>query len=147
MYKKILAPLDGSNFSEGILEHVKAIALGCQVSEVILFRVIEPVPGYTGLGEKWQIEAEKKAEAWTAEYLAQKADELKKAGINAKTAMVKGNAAEEILEYASKKKVDLIIMATHGSSGVVRWMLGGVADRVVRHASMPVLTVSPKGLR
>ena len=147
MFKKMLVPLDGSSFSEICLEQAKAIAKGCSVPEVILFKVVEPVPGYAGVGEDWQAESEKRAREWTKSYLASVAEQLKKEGIEARTAMAEGNAAEEILEYANKNKVDLIVMSTHGSSGVVRWVLGSVADRVLRHAHCPVLVVSPHGAR
>ena len=147
MFKKMLVPLDGSTFSETCLPQVKAIAKCCSVPEVILFKVVEPIPGYAGLGEDWHAEAEKRAREWTKSYLAQMAEQLKKEGIEAKTAMAEGNAGEEIMEYAKKNKVDLIIMSTHGSAGLVRWVLGSVTDRVVRHATAPVMVVSPQGTR
>ena len=55
--------------------------------------------------------------------------------------VVEGNAADAIVDYAGKNDIDLIIMATHGRSGIGRWALGSVADRVVRHANAPVLLV------
>ena len=65
MYKKILAPLDGSEFSERSLEHVKAIATGCHVPEVVLFGVVEPVPQPADMGGfvggEWGYQAEKQA--------------------------------------------------------------------------------------
>jgi len=148
MFKKMLVPLDGSGFSETSLEYVKALAKGCNVPEVVLFRVVEPIRGYAGMGgDNWYDDAQKRARVWTQDYLTRMADQLKKEGIPVKTAWAEGNAAEEILEYATKNKVDLIVMSTHGSSGVVRWVLGSVADRVVRHARAPVLVVSPQGAR
>ncbi len=151
MYKKILAPLDGSEFSERSLEHVKAIATGCHVPEVVLFGVVEPIPqpaeigGFVG-GE-WVYQAEKQAVAWLQEYLIKSADKLSGEGINSKMAIAHGKAADEILDYVNKNKVDLIIMTTHGRSGVARWAMGSVADKVVRHAQAPVLLISPQGSR
>ena len=147
MYKKVLVTLDGSALSEIALEHVKAIAKGCNVGEVVLFRVLEPIHTYAGLGEDWYREADKRARTRIQDYLAQTSAQLKKEGITAKTVMAEGDAAGQILDYTSKNKVDLIIMSTHGSSGVVRWMLGSVADRVVRHAQSPVLLISAKGMK
>ena len=72
---------------------------------------------------------------------------MKKEGITVNSVMAEGDAASQILDYASKNKVDLIIMSTHGSSGVVRWMLGSVADRIVRHAQSPVLLISAKSMK
>lgn len=150
MYKKILAPLDGSELSECTLEHLKAIATGCQIPEVVLLRVVEPLPhvyGDGGLPPGWHDEAQKKAEEFARDYLAKVAVSLKKEGISAETALVSGRAADAILDYAREHQVDLIIMSTHGRSGVTRWVMGGVADRVVRHSLVPVLTVSPAGCR
>lgn len=147
MYKKILVPLDGSALSECSLEHVKAIASGCNVPEVVLVRIIEPVHGYAVLGEDWYREAEKKAKEVINSYLSGVADDLKKAGINVTTVILQGEPAEEILGYAEKNNVDLIIHTTHGFSGIVRWAIGSVADRVIRHAKVPVLTIAPSSCR
>lgn len=148
MYKKILAPLDGSEISERSLEHIKSIATGCHVPEVILFGVVEPVPQAgeinAFLGSDWEVEAEKQALNWIQKYLVESADRLSGEGVNAKVAVAKGRAADEILDYASKNNVDLIIMSTHGRSGVARWAMGSVADKVVRHARSPVLIVPPQ---
>ncbi|MBT9166010.1 MAG: hypothetical protein DDT25_00674 [Chloroflexi bacterium] len=144
MYKKILAPLDGSRLSEHILEHVKAIAIGCSIPAVILLRVVEPM---SGMGDPWFHEYEKEREAAAAEYLSRVAANLKQEGIVAETAVVRGHAAEEILDYVKNNQVDLVIMSTHGRSGVSRWFLGSVAERVVRHCVAPVLLASPTAFR
>ncbi|MBI4284483.1 MAG: universal stress protein [Chloroflexi bacterium] len=149
MYNKILAPLDGSELSECSLKHVKAIASGCHVPEVVVIRVIEPVR--TELYGEGSLEllrkAEKDAQAEVAGYLNGVADTLKKEGVAAKGVSVQGRPSEEILDYARKNHVDLIVMSTHGRSGVSRWVMGSVADRVVRHSVAPVMIVSPPGCR
>lgn len=160
MYKKILVPLDGSKLSECSLNHVKAIAIGCKVPDVVLLMVLQKpiigIPEASGekmaraIGkelEKAEKETHKKAEA----YLAKVANNLKKSGITAQTItlwqkMAEG-VAEDIINYARDKKVDLIIMTTHGRSGISRWALGSVTDKVVRHANVPVMTISPPGCR
>lgn len=150
MYRKILVPLDGSQYAESSLEHVKAIAKGCSVPEVVLFGVLEPlpqVPEYGYISADVAVQSEKQALDWLKEYLAKTADTLDGEGITVSTGVGRGRAAEEILEYASKNKVDLIIMTTHGRSGIVRWALGSVADRVVRHALAPVLVIPPRGVK
>ena len=146
MYKKILAPLDGSELSECTLEHLKAVATGCQVPEVVLLRVVEPLPQVYddgGLTPGWHDEAQKKAEEFARDYLAKVAASLKKEGISAETALVQGRAADKILDYIKQNQVDLVVMRTHGRSGVSRWVLGSVADRVLRHSAAPVLAVRP----
>lgn len=152
MYAKILVPLDGSPFSECSLLHVKAVALGCKVPEVVLLRVVEPLSAneLAALAEirgdaMTQVEVSKKAEA--TDYISKMVQKLSKEGISVKGDIVNGRAAEEILDYADKNHFGLIIMSTHGRSGVSRWALGSVADRIVRHSTVPVLTVSPPGCR
>jgi nucleotide-binding universal stress UspA family protein len=150
MYKKIVAPLDGSKFSECSLDHVTAIAKGCQVNDVVLLHVVEPstrYTGYTGVSQETLDEIWKQFRAQTKEYLGKVADSLKKKGINARPVIVEGKPADEILNYADKEKADLIIMSTHGNSGLTRWAFGSVADRVVRHSPVPVLVIAPAGCR
>jgi len=146
MYKKILAPLDGSELAERALEHVKTVAQGCRAPRVILLQVIPwPAhPAHTLSDELIRSESEK-AEAYATEYLAKVADSLRKGSIPVKTAIVHGGPAEEILDYAKQNKVDLIVMSTHGRSGVSRWVFGSVAERVLRHSATPVLIVPSFG--
>ena len=147
MYRNILVPLDGSEFAAFSLDHVKAIATGCHVSDVVLLAVVEPVPqvGMIGnfLGSDWHVEREKWSINWLETYLKQAIDKLGADDLNVKMVIVPGNPATEILEYASQHGTDLIIMTTHGRSGIIRWALGSVADRVVRHSPIPVLLIRP----
>ena len=151
MYNKILVPLDGSDLSECSLPHVQEIALGCKTAKVILLRVIEPfyLSG-TVLAELGDTEVKSlrdKSRTFAVKYLEDTAKKLENAGIKVETAIIEGNAANAILDYASKQKVDLLIMSTHGSSGVVRFMVGSVADKIIRHSSAPVLLVAPTSCR
>jgi nucleotide-binding universal stress UspA family protein len=150
MYKKMLVPLDGSEFSECVLDHVTAIAKGCQVPEVVLLGVAEPISHqvYYMVGIENRLrEMQKETEKYVESYLSKAADSLRKDDIAVKTVVVSGRPAEEILDYANKNQVDLIIMSTHGRAGVSRWVLGSVTDRVVRHSRAPVLTITPTGCR
>jgi nucleotide-binding universal stress UspA family protein len=150
MYQKIVAPLDGSELSECSLEHVVALAQGCQIPSVVLLTVVEPAnryASYTGLAQETLEGLRNEFWAQTKEHLDKVADSLKKKGVNASTVIVEGKPAEEILDYAEKEKADLIIMSTHSSSGFSRWAFGSVADRVVRHSPVPVLVIAPAGCR
>lgn len=147
MYKKILAPLDGSKFSECSLEHIRAVATGCHVPEVVLLMVVELPRQPLERGEEWPRFVEKKAHAEGEDYLSKLANSLKKEGIAVQTAVITGWPADKILDYADQNQVDLIIMSTHGRSGVTRWVFGSVADRVLRHSKAPVLMVPPPGCR
>ncbi len=152
MYSKVLVPLDGSQFSECSLEHVKAIATGCHVPEVVLLRVVEPLSAYeiSGLAQVrgnqvGELEAWKQNDA--SSYITVTVQKLIKEGVSARGEVLNGKAADTILDYAEKNKVDLIIMSTHGRSGISRWAFGSVADRVVRNSIVPVLSVAPAGCR
>jgi nucleotide-binding universal stress UspA family protein len=151
MYTKILVPLDGSELAECSLEHLKQVAVVGGVSEVTLLRVIEPVSsneaaawssaGYT------VTEIHKKQIASAQEGLNLAAGKLVALGISAQAVVLEGRAAETILDYAEKNNIELILMSTHGRSGISRWTFGSVADKVVRHSPVPVLVVSPPGCR
>jgi nucleotide-binding universal stress UspA family protein len=75
------------------------------------------------------------------ETTAKLATRFEQAGLRAKRVSVTGDAATEIVDHGFASGVDLIAMATHGRSGVTRWMLGSVAERVMRHAGVPMLLV------
>lgn len=150
MYKKILVPLDGSEFSECVFDHIRAIATGCQVPEVVLLGVAEPISYqvYYMIGVEDRVrDMQKETEKYVESYLSKAADSLKEDGVAVQTVVVSGRPAEQILDYANKNQVDLIIMSTHGRSGVSRWVVGSVTDKVVRHSVAPVLTISPAGYR
>ena len=144
MYRKILAPLDGSETAECALAHVQAIATGCGVPEVQLLYVAEPIP--PGLYQS-VAEGTAKRAAWGRDYLAGVKKRLAAEGMNVSGVMLEGKAAEAIVDYASSNGVDLIVMSTHGRSGPSRWAFGSVADRVVRMSPVPVLMAVPRGCR
>jgi nucleotide-binding universal stress UspA family protein len=160
MYNKILVPIDGSKLAECTFGHVEEIAGGCHVKDVILLTVLETVSSsFMEVEGRYQIEEmirqqqlEEEANKEKAEkYLAGAVEYFKNRGVSAQPVLIKAesmqSAADVILDYAEKNNIDLIIMSTHGRSGIARWAFGSVADRVLRHASMPVLTVIPKGCR
>ncbi len=151
MYKKMLVPLDGSEFAERSLEHAKIVAIACRCPEVTLLRVIEPNPQLVDIGgvatEEWFRNAQKRAEAEVKKYITRVADRLKKEGLKVKGVVVKGKAADEILDYAKKNQIDIIVMSTHGRSGLSQWIVGSVADKIIRHSPAPVLIASPAECR
>ena len=150
MYKKILVPLDGSKLAECVLPHVESIAKGCGVREVIFLRVVEPFHLQTSgdgfsLSDKdlKRIDSETRADA--ENYLSQLVNQIKYDGVNVRKEVIIGKSIESIAEYATKNDVDLITIATHGRSGVNRWVWGSVADRILRSACVPVLMVRAPG--
>ena len=145
MYQKILVPLDGSAVAECALIHARTVAIGLQVPEVVLMGSVEPLHR---LREVLQPKALAKTEVEADLYLKKVAEDMKKEGITATTVLkISDDPATEILNYVQNNDVGLIIMSTHGRSGVTRWVLGSVADRVIRRSAVPVLAVSPPGCK
>ncbi len=152
MYKNVLVPLDGSELAECVLLHVETIAKGCGAENVTFVRVVEPVhlpyseeEGYAIRTTDWQkVEADSIRAA--AGYLDRVVGKIKYNSVKVKSQVLTGGrAAEKIAEYAMKNTVDLIVIATHGRSGVTRLFMGSVAERVVRSACVPVLIVRAPG--
>jgi len=134
MFKKILVPLDGSKRAEKILPQVKEL-VKFSGAEVHLLKV---VMSYEIDPKKDKEELEKLA-GEAQEYLDQVAARLKKKGIQASAIVAYGKDAVQICDYASGKKCNLIAMSTHGRSGLSRWALGSVADKVLQCSSVPVM--------
>jgi nucleotide-binding universal stress UspA family protein len=152
MYKKILVPLDGSKLAEGVLPHVEELATGCDAEQVILVSVTERITGYRviedytePLEERLVPEAVGKQEKQAQKYLDKIAKALKANGIKVLTEVLLGKPAEEIILYATNQKCDLIIISSHGRSGLSRWAHGSVADKVFRASGIPVLMVKAAG--
>jgi nucleotide-binding universal stress UspA family protein len=150
MYRKILVPLDGSKLAECVLPHVEALAKGCQVQEVIFARVHEPFRWFSGasdyvLSEREIARIESEQIAVAEKYLKEVVNQVHLDGLKPRSELLTGPIAESIAEYAAKNSVDLIIIATHGRSGVGRWVWGSVADRILRSSCVPVLMVRAPG--
>jgi nucleotide-binding universal stress UspA family protein len=134
MFKKILVPLDGSELAAKVLPQVVDLAKS-QDAEVVLLNV------YPDRGEAVSPEITALIEGEVKKcklFLAQAAKDLEAQGVKTAAACVMGTPAHEIITYADKNGLDLIAMATHGR-GEVAWILGSVAERVVSHATVPVL--------
>ena len=149
MYQKIMVPLDGSALAECVLPHVESIAKGCGASSVVFVRVVEPIYLPTGSDfafsdkELQQMRSEQIAAA--QDYLKKWVDRLKYNSTNFQSEVIEGRPADSLVEYAEKNNVDLIVIATHGRSGVSRWVWGSVADRILRSACVPVLMIRAPG--
>lgn len=148
MYKKMLVPLDGSALSETSLKHAVALAKGCQIAEIILLRAREPMD--TGVRQRLSADlAAKLDEAYddeTREYLAGIAGYLEGQGVPSTSVAVAGTPAESILNYAKQNAVDIIIMSSHGRTGIARWAFGSVAEKVLKLSEVPVLVIPHKSI-
>jgi nucleotide-binding universal stress UspA family protein len=146
MYEKILVTLDGSSLAECVLPHVETIIKGCAKPEVILLQVVEPIPmiyGYeVAVISPVQIQQMEEKDTLAAEkYLKGIVKHLESSGAQVKSKVLYGRAAESIADYIKNNGPDLLIIATHGRSGVSRWVRGSVADRILHIACIAILMV------
>jgi nucleotide-binding universal stress UspA family protein len=147
MYRKILVPLDGSELAECVLPHVIDIAKGSG-GNVILFRVCEPpvvLADYpTDLRPGWEDHVKQETDHTRQQcrlYLGDIEKRLKESGLNVTTDSDLGNPAELIVDYAVRNRVDLIIIASHGRSGVLRWAYGSTSDKILRSSPVSVMMI------
>lgn len=143
---KILAPLDGSDVGESALPYAEALATSSQAT-VNLIQVVSP-PGTVEAnllgGPDWRKFVKAMRDAG-ANYLKSIAERFKGKDVKVTYEVLTGDPADKIVEYAADKGVGLIAMSTHGRTGLARWVLGSVADKVLHGAKIPVLLVrSPK---
>jgi nucleotide-binding universal stress UspA family protein len=140
MYSRILLPLDGSPLAEQALPHAAALAERFQ-AELILLKVLLPLGGHLNLPPG----AVKKAEAATLElahdYLSRVAARVQGNEISTVIVTAIGRPHEEIIRFAETEQVDVIVICTRGQSGISRWLMGSVADRIARSVNVPVLLI------
>jgi len=133
MYKRIIVPLDGSNLAELALPYAERLA-GAFGSELILLLVSEPTESEHQ--HMQQLYIEKMAD------LAK--SNLKRKAATAKAVILSGEPAREIVDYAERNNVSLIIMASHGRSGIMTWAIGSVVNKVLQRVSIPILLIRAK---
>jgi len=128
------------------LPYVEELAIGTK-AEVILLQVVTPhydialAEGYTSHLGRISEEYLAHASAAAKDYLNSVKERLTKMGIAARSEVEVGSPAERIVGYAKESNIDLIAMSTHGRSGIGRWLLGSVADKVIHAADRPILLV------
>jgi nucleotide-binding universal stress UspA family protein len=149
MFKKVLVPLDGSGLSECSLNEINKVA--SNDTQIVLMRIEEkPQRDYhTAPVDSGALEQAQKARRTDAEmYLSKVADQLKSQGMNmVETVYSEGSPAQEILDYTDREKPDLILMSSHGRTGISRWAMGSVADKILRSSTAPVLLIRPESCR
>lgn len=143
MYKHILLPMDGSKMAEQALPHAVAQA-ECFGAELILLRVLEPFPHVRSMSPADMTTLRHHIDEWTREYFDRIIADLRDRAISIKTAIAEGRPNVVILQYAEMNQVDLIVICSRGRSGLSRWLIGSVADRVMRGATVPVLLVQAR---
>ena len=141
----ILIPLDGSTAAEAALPKALALAKlsGAQITLLLIVPRIDTIipTGAEPIYVDEQMNAEK---ARALQYLKRVCEQIGPQAFRVTVAVETGNVAGAILDYAATHAVDLIAMTTHGRSGLQRWVLGSVAEKIVHAADLPVLLVRTK---
>jgi nucleotide-binding universal stress UspA family protein len=145
---RILVPIDFSAHSEFALRYAAALASRVGASVELLHVVEDPIAtnvwgSETVLPDLTEVRAELVADA--ERRLLEFQDKAERQGVAVLTTVRMGPTAHTILEHAREAHVDLIVMGTHGRTGVAHLFMGSVAERVLRHAHCPVLTVRDTG--
>ncbi len=140
-FRKILAPTDFSPLSERGVAEASSLARSLG-AELVLVHVVEPiVMGGEIHGAAAMATAFEGIQQSARRALERAVDKIKKRGHRCRGVIANGGAAAMIVDTAARVHADLIVLATHGRSGFSRLLLGSVAERVVRSAACPVLTV------
>jgi nucleotide-binding universal stress UspA family protein len=152
MIKRILVPLDGSELAERAVPYAKELAQQLGAS-LILLRVVNSLELSSAQAFSGYLPAEVYDAAFedsrkaAREYLEQTAKRLAAEGLQVDWVMRTGDPAGEVIEHERECGCDLVVMSTHGRSGIGRWVYGSVADRILRGGSIPVLLVRSFGAR
>jgi nucleotide-binding universal stress UspA family protein len=147
MYKRILVPLDGSKLSEAVLPHAERLARALDVEIVLLHVDVSPAPEFDPhvsplapvTEEVKQLHADEKS------YIKHVCSKMESEGVRATYLLREGAVAETIMEMAEVMQADLIAMSTHGRTGMLRLLLGSVAEQVVHESKIPVMLIRPHG--
>jgi nucleotide-binding universal stress UspA family protein len=144
MYKKILVTLDGSELAKKALFQAEKLAQTFG-SEIILFQVVPFMPIYGSPELVTPLIVDEKQKESAERYLLGLTEELKQKGMKVSSAVKTGQqVAVEIIDFAKEIGADLIIMSTHGRSGITRWVLGSTALKVLTRGETPILLLRSK---
>ncbi len=144
MYKKILVPLDGSEVAETALGEAEKLAKSFD-GEIFLFQVVPFMPVYGSPELVTPLIVDEKQKDSAEQYLTGLAQKLKEKSFKVTTEVRTGQqVAVEIIDYARETGSDLIVMCTHGRSGITRWLLGSVALKVLTRGETPILLTRSK---
>jgi nucleotide-binding universal stress UspA family protein len=141
-FKKILVPLDGSEFAEKALDPALALA-EAMGAEVVLFRVAQPIPRTQALAEMPDVYndvvAATRREA--EDYLNDLREQLAYDRVSTEHRAAEEGVARQIVDYALTEDVDLVVISSHGRSGVDRWVHGSVAEKILNSSVCCTLVV------
>jgi len=139
MFEHLLIPLDGSSLAECVLPHVLAMAKALN-ARVTLLQVVEQGPsgGRTRVIDplEWQY-----SEAEAGAYLQGVAGRLRPAGVTAAQVLLQGDPAERVVDYAKTEHVDLVVLSSHGRSGLSGWNVSSVVQKILARAHTSILLI------
>ena len=156
MFRRVLVPLDGSRFASRALRYAAEVAQRFS-AEVILIHVVKPatavIDAATPIGVsaaaseiavQVALEADKRNAARARRYLSGKVRAMRSRHIRSSYRVLTGDIAHSIIEFGEKENIDLVVMTTHGKTGLKRAVMGSVADVVIRESGKPVLVIRPQ---
>jgi nucleotide-binding universal stress UspA family protein len=144
-YKKIVVPLDGSGWSERAIPHAIDIARNNN-SELILLHVFKPpaaeyIDQIALAGQDQQL---MQLRDEMKQQLMAMRNQLRSEKINVRVQFIEGTGVAGIIcDYVNEEKVDLVVMSSHGRTGMSRWLFGSVAQKVMQGVTVPVLLIRP----
>jgi len=151
MFKRIMVPLDGSELAECVIPYIEDFIDQGQAEVIVFVRVVKPVIPPAGFEEnltyipadfsEW--ESEKKASA--QDYLKKVVSRLKPNGVKFQTEVLVGRIGNSLLDYIKTNDFNLIVISSHGRSGLSRWVRGSVADKILSASHIPVFMVRAPG--
>ena len=141
----LLVPLDGSALAESALAHVEPLARAMGVKISLVQVITTPTMAYPAAeGYSYDPQTTTNLERAAAGYLRERQAELEGKGLQVETTVKNGYPAAHIIDLAAENEGSLIVMSSHGRSGLGRWIMGSVADRVLRASHSPVLLIRPQ---
>jgi len=149
----VLVSLDGSEVAESVLPHLVELSkqLPKNKMDITLMRVCEifsgPITYPPPVAMSWEeclAYETKRCKEICQDYLNQIQAKLEKSGLNTHTEVPEGNPAEVLIKYINNNPVDLVIMSTHGRTGISKWAFGSIAEKVLKGAESPILLVRAK---
>jgi nucleotide-binding universal stress UspA family protein len=144
MFDKILVPLDGSELAECVFPYIEDIALkrSSRVEAAVVIEHYEmPFHGGVVFDEENLREIERYTKKGAEQYMSTVKQRLLSKGIDVHIVVLEGKIADILADYANNNGFDLIVMATHGRSGLARWVVGSVADKILHCSTVPVLLI------
>ena len=139
MYERILVPTDGSDLVGRAVD--EAVELAAQVGASVHALYVVDNRGYSTLPDTKWLTVEEALTEEGEEAVAAVAERAERAGVDVETTVETGIPHQVILDYAANEAVDVVVMGTHGRTGLEHFLLGSVTEKVIRSADVPVLVV------